>query len=314
MIPTIIRIQYDPAKDKRWIVNHEPFYMPYKVELENGVSFKGTLGVKETLNFYADGEDRTTIKIRFYKNGRFSCEIIKESEQLFYRKKYFKTPIDGFLHLIPGNTMANTVIFFRDIELQRKMNIANVDRIIAKANGSFSINDTKWRIKEPLITHKMLNKKSFCNIISNGEIYLQDDGIHIDFNAYSEPISKELRYVIIIAHNHEGYNNDGMSCMYIDDGMFTNELLSEILHKRRNIMYTGCETLYPLDYDTSIDSSFIKFKIEDHNIYTIEKYYDMPKIDLDIANETAYVMTKDTFIDMIHHECIHGIRFGRDFQ
>ena len=298
--------------DKRWFVSDEPFYNPWEFE-----GFKVTLGDREQLKFYKK-QGNTSIKMRLFKNGRFTVEIVKDEEKIYYKKRYVKAPVNGMLHIIPAPQLEDYVIFFRDIELENKMTAINVDRVHAKVSKYFEINDTKWKIREPLIYGKMLDEESFYNVLSNGEIYEKEDGIHIDFNPCGKPIPKDLRYAILTSRNNEGKNDYILATLYLDNGMFTDEVLDEILNKKRNSLYRGAEILNTLDFRLDdITADYIDYKLDDLGILEIIKFYfhDIPKIKLTIDDDgdiafKCHTCTRKVLCEMIKSFVIHGIKFS----
>lgn len=302
--------------DQRWYINEGPFYPPFSMG-----AFKVSLGDKDQLKMYASQEN-VSIKMRLFRNGRFTVEIIKDNEQIYYKKRYVKVPINGFIHIIPSDNLEEYAIFFRDMELQQRMNTINVDRVQAKPHSKrFVVDKESWRIIDPLITDKMVNPDSFFNVLSNGDIHIKDDGIYIDFNPYGEeePLPNNLRWAILIAGNHEGKNNFTEATLYINGGMFTEELCDAILNGKQNVSYNGAPILHPFDLDIYNNyAKYVEYNIDDNGILTIEKLHAvLPKIKMFIGDdgELYYhtnVLPKEEFKNMIDNMIIHGIKLNKE--
>ena len=302
--------------DQRWYINEGPFYPPFSMG-----AFKVSLGDKEQLKMYAT-EDNVSIKMRLFRNGRFTIEIIKDNEQIYYKKRYVKVPINGFINIVPADNLEDYIIFFRDMELQQRMNAINVDRVHAKQHSKrFIIDKESWKITDPLITDKMVNPDSFFNVLSNGDIHIKDDGIYIDFNPYGEeePLPNNLRWTILTVGNHEGNNNFTESTLYINGGMFTEELYDTILNGKRNVSYNGASILNAFDFDVYDNyAKYIEYNIDDNGILTIEKLHAVqPKLKLFFGDdgELYYhinVLPKEGFKNMIDSMVIHGIKFNKE--
>lgn len=301
--------------DQRWHINEGPFYPPFSMG-----PFKVSLGNKEQLKMDAS-QGEVSIKMRLFRNGRFTVEIIKDNEQVYYKKRYVKVPINGFINIVPSDNLEDYAIFFRDMELQQRMNAINVDRVHAKPSKRFIIDNESWRIIDPLITDKMVNPDSFFNVLSNGDIHIKDDEIYIDFNPYGEeePLPNNLRWAILIVGNHEGKNNFTEATLYINGGMFTEELCDIILNGRRNVSYNGALILHAFDFDIYNNyAKYIEYSIDDNGILTIEKLHAvLPKIKMFIGDDGkicfyTHVLPKDEFKNMINHMVIHGIKFNKE--
>lgn len=301
--------------DQRWYINEGPFYPPFSM----GV-FKVSLGSSDQLKMYAE-QGNVSIKMALFRNGRFTVEILKDDERIYYKKRYVKVPINGFINIVPSDNLEDYVIFFRDIELQERMNAVNVDRVHAKPSKRFNVDKESWKIVDPLITDKMVNPDSFFNVLSNGDIHIKDDGIYIDFNPYGEeePLPNELRWAILIAGNHEGRNDFTEATLYINGGMFTEELCDAILNGKRNASYNGALILHAFDFDIYDNyAKYVEYNIDDNGILTIEKLHAvLPKIKMFIGDDgelyyRANVLAKDEFKNMIDNTIIHGIKFNKE--
>lgn len=302
--------------DQRWYINEAPFYPPFSMG-----PFKVSLGNKEQLKMYAS-EGNISIKMRLYRNGRFTVEIVKDNEQIYYKKRYVKVPINGFINIVPADNLEDYIIFFRDMELQERMNAINVDRVHAKPSKRFFVDKESWRIVDPLITDKMVNPDSFFNVLSNGDIYIKDDGIYIDFNPYGEedePLPNNLRWAILTVGNHEGNNNFTKAALYINGGMFTEELCDVILNGKRNASYNGASILNAFDFDVYNNyAKYVEYNIDDNGILTIEKLHAvLPKLKLFFGDDgeiyyRANVLLKEEFKNMIDSMVIHGIKFNEE--